>query len=212
MTIALGSLFPEQIKPLSLLIGAAAFPVAAFRDRGEIKPAELAPVVYGQDRLQMHPARWGLIPQWWHKAEPPERTTDARFEDIRTSLMFKQSYQQGRAVVPASYAAIWRTAHDDDGNVILKPDGKPLNRRVHRARMDCQPLMIACVVQKVRFQDSWVLTTALVSKAPPPSQVSDGRVPYLATDLKAWLNHGALDLEQPEWTTLTPAREVKKAA
>ena len=52
-------------------------------------------------RLELVPARWGLIPFWWKEDKPPRNTFNARSEEAATKPMWRIPASKARCLVPA---------------------------------------------------------------------------------------------------------------
>ena len=80
------------------------------RDGGEfsavgfnVAPTARVPILVQNEggTLDLKPARWGLIPHWWKKAEAPTRTFNARSEEARTKPMWRGALRSQRCLMPA---------------------------------------------------------------------------------------------------------------
>jgi putative SOS response-associated peptidase YedK len=52
--------------------------------------------------------RWGLIPAWWSKTEPPTSTINARAEEAASKPMWRQAVRHHRCLVPATGWYEWQ--------------------------------------------------------------------------------------------------------
>jgi putative SOS response-associated peptidase YedK len=88
-------------------------------------------------RLELVPARWGLIPFWWKEAKPPRNTFNARSEEAATKPMWRIPASKARCLVPAMGWYEWKEVERVDpatGEVknakqryfIRLPDGRPI--------------------------------------------------------------------------------------
>ena len=50
---------------------------------------------------ELHPARWGLVPEWWQKPEPPALTFNARSEEAADKPTWRASLRSARCLMPA---------------------------------------------------------------------------------------------------------------
>jgi putative SOS response-associated peptidase YedK len=86
-------------------------PVSNLQPRYNICPTtEVDVVVRGDNqRRQLIPMRWGLIPGWWKKSlkEVPA-TFNARAETIATKPMFREAFERRRCLMPASGYFEWQ--------------------------------------------------------------------------------------------------------
>lgn len=73
-----------------------------FRRVFNAAPTMLLPVVRERDgERAVVPMRWGLIPSWWSKPEPPQSTINARVEEAATKPMWRSAVKHTRCLVPA---------------------------------------------------------------------------------------------------------------
>jgi putative SOS response-associated peptidase YedK len=56
--------------------------------------------------------RWGLIPSWWSKTEPPSSTINARVEEAASKPMWRQAVRHHRCLVPASGWYEWQRSSE----------------------------------------------------------------------------------------------------
>jgi putative SOS response-associated peptidase YedK len=91
-----------------------------------VAPATQVPViVQAPDGVQeIQGARWGLIPAWWTRPEPPRQTINARAEDAAEKPVWRESLRAQRCLVPALGWYEWSSrdgAHAGDGRAVKQP-------------------------------------------------------------------------------------------
>jgi putative SOS response-associated peptidase YedK len=59
--------------------------------------------------LQLGLLRWGLIPVWWKQEKPPSLTFNARSEEAAQKPVWRDSFRQGRCLIPALGWYEWQT-------------------------------------------------------------------------------------------------------
>jgi len=77
--------------------------LADFTPRFNVPPTSQVPIVVkGEDGgLELSSARWGLIPTWWQKPEPPSMTFNARSEEAASKPTWRDSLRSRRCLMPA---------------------------------------------------------------------------------------------------------------
>jgi putative SOS response-associated peptidase YedK len=91
-----------------------------------VAPATQVPVILqAPDRvLEIQGARWGLIPSWWTRPDPPRQTINARAEEAAEKPVWRDSLRAQRCLVPALGWYEWSTrdaAHDGAGRAVKQP-------------------------------------------------------------------------------------------
>lgn len=91
---------------LALLRGMAA--------RHNVAPTQLVPIIIADDdgKSILIEARWGFIPHYWNKPNPPPMTTNARSETAATKPMWKYAWRNRRCLIPASGWYEWFVLED----------------------------------------------------------------------------------------------------
>jgi putative SOS response-associated peptidase YedK len=181
------------------LSGVCGDAVADFTPLFNVPPTSQVPmVVKGEDgTLELSSARWGLIPEWWQKPEPPSLTFNARSEEAATKPTWRDSLQSRRCLMPARGWFEW-----NPNQLVLTEAGKEVK----------QPYFIFCPEEPViTFAGMWslwerpglepVLSCALLSKQAAGAIASiHHRMPVvLAPDQQAaWLqaDTSASDVQQ----------------
>src|SRR5277367_4659388 len=65
-------------------------------------PTMTLPVIRGSGaERQCVGMRWGFVPSWWSKPEPPTSTINARAEEAASKPMWRQAVRHTRCLVPA---------------------------------------------------------------------------------------------------------------
>lgn len=152
-------------------------------------PTHELPIIHAEDdHWVVTPSRWGFIPTWWSKPEPPTHTINARSESIATSNMFRGAFKSSRCVSPVSGYFEWQKLEDGtkQPQFIYRADGKPmLLAGIHAARGEGE----GCV-------DSYAVIT---TSAPHGMEAIHDRSPVVIEPehLDAWLD------------PVTPAAEVQ---
>jgi len=82
--------------------------------RYNIAPSQTAPVVIqGDQDLELHGMRWGLIPSWAKEAKIGHRMINARSETVDQKPSFRSSFKQRRCLIPTDGFFEWRV-HEND--------------------------------------------------------------------------------------------------
>lgn len=68
-----------------------------------VSPTATVPMVRldKDGQREAHGARWGLIPSWWNKDEPPTSTFNARSEEAASKPMWRGPMKSCRCLLPA---------------------------------------------------------------------------------------------------------------
>lgn len=79
-----------------------------------VAPSTQVPIILrGADgALEGHAARWGLIPHWWKKPEPPSMTFNARSEEAAEKPTWRDALKSRRCLMPASGWYEWCAVPD----------------------------------------------------------------------------------------------------
>jgi putative SOS response-associated peptidase YedK len=73
-------------------------------------PTMTLPVIRGSGaERQCVGMRWGFVPSWWSKPEPPTSTINARAEEAASKPMWRQAVRHARCLVPALGWFEWQT-------------------------------------------------------------------------------------------------------
>lgn len=70
----------------------------------------------GEGQYAMSLARWGFIPVWWSEPKPPQRTFNARTEDIFQKPMWKTPIKKHRCLIPMQGWYEWPEKDSVDEN------------------------------------------------------------------------------------------------
>ena len=76
-----------------------------------VAPTAPVPILLrGADgELEGHIARWGLIPHWWNRPEPPSMTFNARAEEAAGKPMWRDALKSKRCLMPVHGWYEWQT-------------------------------------------------------------------------------------------------------
>lgn len=68
-----------------------------------VAPTAKVPILVraGDGALELHAARWGLIPKWWRKDKPPALAFNARSEDAAQKPTWRDGLRSMRCLMPA---------------------------------------------------------------------------------------------------------------
>jgi putative SOS response-associated peptidase YedK len=97
--------------------------------RYNICPTDVIDVVIERDnKVDLVPMRWGLIPSWWKKtANEVPATFNARFETLGVKPMFRDAFRRNRCLIPASGYYEWlKTPTGKQHHYYTARDGAPL--------------------------------------------------------------------------------------
>ena len=74
-----------------------------FKPMFNVAPTAQVPVIVraATGAWELRRARWGLIPAWWPKPEPPALTFNARSEDAARKPVWRDSLRSARCLMPA---------------------------------------------------------------------------------------------------------------
>lgn len=77
--------------------------LATVTPRFNVAPTAQVPILVRKPdgSLDAQAARWGLIPRWWQKDEPPARTFNARSEDAAQKPVWREALRSSRCLMPA---------------------------------------------------------------------------------------------------------------
>lgn len=143
-----------------------------FADKGwkpgfNIAPTMPVPVLRKCDsgKLEVTTARWGLVPGWWRKENPPTLTFNARSEEAASKPVWRDSFRRMRCLMPARGWYEW-----NEHEPLPAPRGRTTN----------QPYFFHCPnTPVIAFAGLWsmwsrpghadVLSCALLSKRAAPA-------------------------------------------
>src|SRR5262245_57886642 len=90
-------------------------PLRGIVARYNVAPTTQVPILFTKDgALELHLARWGLVPMWWSKDKPPPSTFNARIEEAATKPMWRQPLKDSRCLVPALGWYEWKEGEQVD--------------------------------------------------------------------------------------------------
>ncbi|MEL6323030.1 MAG: SOS response-associated peptidase [Pseudomonadota bacterium] len=161
-----------------------------------IAPTQIAPIIrlaaedepgFAGERL-IAPARWGLVPSWWHKPlkEKKFTTFNARSETVATSNTYRGAFRHRRCLIPASGFYEWTGA---------KGAKTPFAIALRNRRWFCfAGLWDRAVIDGSEFDSFTILTTT-------PNDLMAGlhtRMPVILSpaDYAAWLDPANRDVER----------------
>ena len=139
--------------------------------------------------LELHGARWGLIPSWWKQPKPPALTFNARSEEAANKPMWRHAYRNTRCLMPAAGWYEWRQVErvDPATGEILKVKQPHF---IHRA--DEPIFAFAGLMSRWTKPDGeTALSCTVLTKAAGPSltEVHDRMPLVLAPDqYEEWIN------------------------
>ena len=85
-----------------------------FTPRPMIAPTQMAPVILREnDRTELRPMRWGLIPHWAEDEKIGSKLINARSETAANKPAFREAWQSRRCLIPATGFYEWN--HRDGG-------------------------------------------------------------------------------------------------
>jgi putative SOS response-associated peptidase YedK len=75
-----------------------------------VAPTTQVPIIiFGEDgSLEGHIARWGLIPHWWKRPDPPAATFNARAEEAAEKPTWRDALKSRRCLMPVRGWYEWR--------------------------------------------------------------------------------------------------------
>lgn len=133
--------------------------------RYNVAPTTLVPIVrFDRDANQrvLDAARWGLIPHWWSKSEPPRNTFNARSEEAAGKPMWRHAWRHTRCLLPALGWYEWTDAQRAD------PSGgrrKSYRQPYFIHREDGAPLAFAGLYSLPPENGEPILSCAVVTRA-----------------------------------------------
>ncbi len=86
-------------------------PLDGFRSNYNLSPTQLSPIVFFKDdKVQIEPFRWGLIPFWAKDVASASKYSliNARGEEITEKRSYKAAFEKRRAIVPLSGFFEWK--------------------------------------------------------------------------------------------------------
>ena len=94
------------------VLGALGDELLALEPRPKLAPTDLVPIVVREPggALRLIRARWGFIPQWWRRPEPPTLCFNARSEEAAAKPMWRDALRRGRCLIPATAWTEWQKA------------------------------------------------------------------------------------------------------
>jgi putative SOS response-associated peptidase YedK len=105
-------------------------PPRNLRPRYNVCPTDPVDVVTAEDdRRELAPMRWGLVPRWWSKPLKDMRvaTFNARAETVETKPMFRDAFKRTRCLIPVSGYYEWQTTPEGKQPwYFTAADGSPL--------------------------------------------------------------------------------------
>ena len=157
--------------------------------RFNVAPTTKVPIVIKADDgvLEVHGARWGLIPHWWKKETLPSLTFNARSEEAAEKPTWRHSLRSMRCLMPA------RGWYEWNENELLRNDaGRKVKQPYFISLPDSDVIAFAGLWAVWQGQDgAQVLSCALLSKAASPAIVHiHDRMPVVLKQehFAAWLD------------------------
>jgi len=164
-----------------------------FAPRFNVAPTTLVPIIVRGENggLELHSARWGLIPHWWKKDKPPTLTFNARSEEAAVKPTWRDAYKKWHCLMPAAGWYEWQE-HGTDAR------GKPL-KTPYFVHCEASPIIaFAGLVASWTAPDGQLIAScALLSKVAAPSiEFVHDRMPVVLppTSFDAWLSPGPVNV------------------
>lgn len=141
-----------------------------------VAPTHACSIVRSADgRRILRVARWGFVPSWWTRPEPPRHAINARSETVATSGLFRGAFRAGRCVAPALGFYEWRTLADGSRWPVF----------IHRA--DGAPTLLAGLSAQGPSGETFAILTT--TAAPGLEDVHDRSPVILEPEqVRAWLD------------------------
>jgi putative SOS response-associated peptidase YedK len=158
----------------------------AVPDRYNLSVRQTAAVLFAEDdRWQLAPMAWGLVPSWEREPATKYSTQTARLDRAPTSRLFRRAWESRRCLVPINGYYKWdRTRKPHWPHFIQPVDGLPLYAAGlwERWRRDGDD-------DASEFLDSFALLT-FPNPAIPPPLTADGPLFVPPDRLVDWLSSG----------------------
>lgn len=146
-------------------------------------PTQRLPIVYqeGNERL-VDQMKWGFIPGWWSKPEPPKFTTiNAISEEVDAKPFYRGAFKQQRCLVPANGCYEWQQQQG--------------GRQPYFFGLEDRSLFALAGLYspwKLPSGEEWLTFTILTTKPNNPVSLVHGRMPVILKrkDEEAWLDPG----------------------
>ncbi|WP_333669532.1 SOS response-associated peptidase [Elioraea tepidiphila] len=155
------------------------------KPRWNIGPSQEAMVIRRHpDTGELHedPLVWGFVPRWTKDLRTARRPINARAETVRTSPMFRDSFERRRCLVPMDAFYEWAGE-------------KPPKQPFAIARRDGQEMLVAGIWDGWRAPDGSVLRTfaVITTEANETLLPIHHRMPVIIdpTDVEIWLGNDA---------------------
>jgi len=150
---------------LAAVLGeAVAEPLRDLPPRYNVTPTERVPIiVLGENGTPIAlDARWGFIPPWWSKPQPPNLTTNCRSETAARLPMWREAWRHSRCLIPASGWYEWFTAEDGTK--------KPPKIPHHLQRQDGKQILFGGIwsIYQASPEHEPMATCAIVTFPSPP--------------------------------------------
>ncbi len=156
-----------------------------FKPRYNIGPSQEAGVIRRHPEageLQEDPLVWGFVPRWTKDLKAARRPINARAETVRTSPMFRDSFERRRCLVPMDAFYEWAGE-------------KPPKQPFAVARRDGQEMLVAGIWDGWRAPDGSILRTfaVITTNANETLLPIHHRMPAIIepTDAEIWLGDDA---------------------
>ncbi|WP_439580409.1 SOS response-associated peptidase [Elioraea sp.] len=156
-----------------------------FRPRFNITPSQEVEVIRRHpdtDELHEDPLVWGFVPRWTKDLKSARRPINARAETVRTSAMFRDSFERRRCIVPMDAFYEWAGE-------------KPPKQPFAVARRDGQEMLVAGIWDGWRAPDGSILRTfaVITTDANETLLPIHHRMPLIIdpTDVEIWLGDDA---------------------
>jgi putative SOS response-associated peptidase YedK len=155
------------------------------RPRWNIGPSQEVEVIRRNPEtgeLHEDPLVWGFVPRWTKDLKSARRPINARAETVRTTSMFRDSFERRRCIVPMDAFYEWAGE-------------KPPKQPFAVARRDGQEILVAGIWDGWRAPDGSILRTfaVITTDANETLLPIHHRMPVIIdpTDVEIWLGNDA---------------------
>lgn len=179
-----------------------------FRPRYNVAPSQPIGTIRRNPEtgaLQEDALTWGLVPRWTKDLRTARRPINARAETVRSSPMFRDSFERRRCIVPMDAFYEWAGE-------------KPPKQPWAVARRDGQEMLVAGIWEGWRAPDGSILRTfaVITTEANETVQPIHHRMPVVVdpTDVEIWLGDdadAAAELMKPAPNDVLRAWPVSRA-
>lgn len=181
--------------PLDEIFGShLSMELRSIEPRYNVAPTQMIPIIVENESgiPVITEARWGFIPIYWNKPNPPIWTTNARSETAAKKPMWSHAWKHSRCLIPASGWYEWF--------VLTDGSKKPPKVPHHLRRADSEHILFAGLWSFYKATpDSPGLATCSIVTIPSPPSVADihARTPVVLDPSfwQAWIDR---DIQDPD--------------